>query len=122
TGELRELTNLPLPSLDELRTAAKNLTGEILQRPPAFSALKIAGRRAYDLARKGQIVELEPRPVTIHESKIVEYEYPRLVLDVCCSSGTYIRSLGRDLAESVGSGAVMSALVRTAIGNFRVEE
>ncbi len=87
-----------------------------------FSALKVGGRPAYKFARKGQAVELAPRPVTIHRLELIDCEYPRLVVDVDCSSGTYIRSLGRDLAESLGTGAVMSALVRTAIGNFRVAE
>jgi tRNA pseudouridine55 synthase len=122
TGEVTDLIEPPVPSFDELQTAVRNLTGEILQRPPAFSALKVAGRRAYDLARKGQAVELAPRPVTIHQLNIVVFDYPRLLVDVSCSSGTYIRSLGRDLAEALGTGAVMSALERTAIGNFRVSD
>ena len=87
-------------------------------RPPAYSALKVGGRRAYDLARAGQPVELAPRPVTIHSLAVTRYEYPELVLDVRCGSGTYIRSLGRDLARALSTGAVMSALIRTEIGPF----
>lgn len=121
-GEVTELVSPPQPSLDEIAAAAEKLTGEILQRPPAYSALKVAGRRAYDLARAGREVELRPRPITIHRLAVVRYEYPKLVLEIECGSGTYVRSLGRDLAESLGTSAVMSALVRTAIGDFRLEE
>jgi tRNA pseudouridine55 synthase len=121
-GEIVELENPPVPTRIELEAAAGKFVGEILQRPPVFSALKVGGRRAYDLARKGQTVELEPRPVAIYWLEVVEYEYPRLVLEIECSGGTYVRSLGRDVAESLGTGAVMSGLVRTAIGGFRVEE
>lgn len=117
-GDVRELENPPQPSLDQLQAAAASLRGEILQRPPAFSALKVQGQRAYDLARAGRDVQLEPRPVTIHRLEIARYDYPELVLEIECSSGTYVRSLGRDLAEKLGTAAVMSALVRWAIGNF----
>ncbi|HJT32749.1 MAG TPA: tRNA pseudouridine(55) synthase TruB [Pirellulales bacterium] len=121
-GEVRTLADAPTPSVTQLREAAARLTGEIEQRPPAFSALKVQGRRAYDLARAGLSVELAPRPVTIHRLDVLRYEYPEVVLDVECSSGTYIRSLGRDLAAAVGTAAVMSALVRTAIGSFRLDD
>src|SRR5262245_10022337 len=121
-GELYELTGPPIPARAEIEQAAAKFVGEILQRPPVFSALKVSGRRAYELARKGRTVELQPRKVTIHRLELVDYAYPRLALDIECSSGTYVRSLGRDLAESLGTGAVMSALVRIAIGNFRLEE
>lgn len=117
-GPVTELVDPPIPSRDELAAAAASLVGTIAQRPPQYSALKVGGRRAYDAARRGEALDLAPRPVTIHELSIVEYDYPRLVLDVGCGSGTYIRSLGRDLAANVGTAAVMSALVRTAIGPF----
>ena len=121
-GDVRIVDDAPTPSSAEVREAAARLTGEIEQRPPAFSALKVQGRRAYDLARVGRPVTLAARPVVIHRLDVVRYEYPELVLDVECSSGTYIRSLGRDLAVALGTAAVMSALVRTAIGSFRLEE
>ena len=117
-----ELVDPPIPSLAELERAAGALVGEIQQRPPAFSAVKVAGRRAYQLARAGRTVELSARPVNVYELRIAEYDYPRVVLDIRCGSGTYVRSLGRDLAESLGTAAVMSALVRTAIGPFRLED
>jgi len=121
-GEVVELPDAPVPALDEIASAAKRFVGRIQQRPPAFSALKVGGRRAYKLARKGQAVELEPRPVTVHRLEVERYEYPRLTLAVECGSGTYIRSLGRDLAESLGTAAVMSELVRSAIGPFVLED
>jgi tRNA pseudouridine55 synthase len=121
-GEITELENPPIPSRLEVETAAATFVGEIQQRPPAFSALKVAGQRAYKLARKGHAVELAPRPITIHWLQVMEYEYPQLTLELQCSSGTYVRSLGRDLAESLGSAAVMSKLKRTAIGKFRAED
>jgi len=117
-----ELPNPPIPSREALERAAAEFVGEIQQRPPAFSALKVAGKRAYDLARAGRPVELAARPVTVYELNVAQYEYPRLVLEIRCGSGTYVRSLGRDLAESLGTAAVMADLVRTAIGPFRVED
>jgi tRNA pseudouridine55 synthase len=117
-GEITLLPTAAPPSLEQIQQAAAALTGTIEQRPPAYSALKIAGRRAYALARAGQSVELAPRQIEIHRIEILRYEYPELQLDVQCGGGTYIRSLGRDLAELSGTAAVMSALVRTAIGRF----
>jgi len=121
-GEVTELDNPPLPSRQEIETVVRAFVGRIEQRPPAFSALKVGGRRAYKLARRGEAVELKSRPVTIHRIEVARYEYPALTLHVECGSGTYIRSLGRDVAASLGTAAVMSELSRTAIGRFRLEE
>ncbi len=121
-GQVVELDHPPLPSEDQIGAAAAALVGTIQQRPPAYSALRVQGQRAYQLARKGTPPQLEPRPVDIHQLDLIDYHYPRLTLRVCCGSGTYVRSLGRDLAESLGTAAVMSSLVRTAIGNFHVEQ
>lgn len=109
------------PSIDEIHTAARQWTGTVMQRPPEFSAVKVQGKRAYDLARRGKEVELEPRPILIESIDILSYDYPRLDVRIRCGSGTYIRSLGRDLAESVGTQAVMSYLRRTAVGVFQIE-
>ncbi len=117
-GPVVELADGVIPSRDALAAAAVELTGAILQRPPAYSALKVAGQRAYTLARRGDAVALEPRPVTIHRLEITHYEYPELRLAIECSAGTYVRTLGRDLARRAGTLAVMSALVRTAVGVF----
>ena len=121
-GEVTELDRPPLPSADQIDSAAKALTGRIRQRPPAFSALKVKGRRAYELARQGRPVKLAPRYVVVHRVDVAAYRYPELQLNIECGAGTYVRSLGRDLAESLGTAAVMSQLVRKAIGSFRVEE
>lgn len=121
-GEVTPLVDAPRPTREQLERAVVELTGEIQQRPPAFSALKVQGQRAYARARAGQTVELAPRAVHVYRLEVVAYEYPELRLDVECSAGTYVRSLGRDLAERVGSGAVMSALQRTVIGRFAIDQ
>jgi tRNA pseudouridine55 synthase len=121
-GVVTMLGDPPVPTRAQLANAAAGFSGEIQQRPPAYSALKIEGRRAYARARAGETVELAARPVHIHRLEILAYDYPELHLEIDCGSGTYVRSLGRDLAERVGTGAVMSSLTRTAIGRFRVEQ
>jgi tRNA pseudouridine55 synthase len=121
-GVVVPLANARQPSGAELERAMAALTGEIEQRPPAYSALKISGQRAYALARAGEAVDLESRKVIIYRAEMMRYDYPELCINIECGSGTYIRSFGRDLAESVGTAAVMSALERTAIGRFTLEE
>jgi len=120
-GPVSLLADPPIPAADQIEAAARNFVGRLLQRPPAFSALKVAGQRAYDLARRGEAVELKPRPVEVYSLTVASYEYPELVLEIECGGGTYVRSLGRDLADSLGSAAVMSALVRTAIGPWTLD-
>ena len=93
-------------------------SGEIQQVPPIYSALKIGGRKAYELARRGKEVEMQPRPVTIHAYQIINYDAPKLTLSITCSKGTYIRSIAHDLGIALGSRAHLSALERTQIGNF----
>ena len=121
-GDVKEVAHATPPTREQIEAALPHFTGEIAQRPPAYSALKVGGKRAYDLARKGKPVELAPRLVTIHQLLLGRYEYPRLDLEIRCSSGTYIRALGRDLAEHLGTGAVMSVLVRSSIGPFTLAE
>ncbi len=116
--EVRALASPPIPSLAEIELKLPDFLGKIQQRPPAYSALKVDGKRAYQLAREGQDVQLTPRPVEIYELDVLDYNYPELQINIRCGSGTYVRSLGRDLADSLGTAAVMSALVRTAIGDF----
>jgi tRNA pseudouridine55 synthase len=120
-GPVTLLVDPPIPSRAQIEDAAGRFVGSLLQRPPVFSALKIAGQRAYDLARRGKTVELTPRPIEVHRLKVVRYDYPELVLEIACGSGTYVRSLGRDLAASLGTAAVMSSLARTAIGPWLIE-
>jgi tRNA pseudouridine55 synthase len=121
-GEVVEVAGAAIPTLEQLRLVLPEFVGEIQQRPPAFSALKVKGQRAYQLARRGKAPQLSPRSITIHALEALRYEYPALELDIQCGSGTYVRALGRDLAERLGTGAVMSALVRTAIGHFEVAD
>jgi tRNA pseudouridine55 synthase len=92
-------------------------TGEQLQRPPAYSAVKLGGRRAYDLARAGEAVELEPRPVTVYRAELLWHEGERAAFEIECSAGTYVRSLVTDLGD-----AYCEELERTAIGPFRLED
>jgi len=121
-GMVTELPEAPIPLRTAIEEAAAAMVGTTQQRPPAYSALKVAGRRAYKLARRGEQPELKPRPITIHTLEVIDYDYPRLTLDIRCGSGTYVRSLGRDLAEKLGSGAVMSELTRTEIGDFHLAD
>ncbi len=109
------------PSLRELELALGRLTGAIMQVPPVWSALKVSGRRAYALARDGEVPELKARPVQIHEIRLERYDFPLVELTIRCGSGTYIRSIARDLGEMLGCGGLMHSLVRTCIGCFDIE-
>lgn len=121
-GEVELLVDAPVPSRGEVDAALPKFVGDIQQRPPAHSAIMVGGRRAYDLARSGEEFELAARTVSIYRLEVMRYEYPELEMAIECGSGTYVRSLGRDLAAALGTAGVMSALVRTAIGQFRVED
>ncbi|HET7716383.1 MAG TPA: tRNA pseudouridine(55) synthase TruB [Bauldia sp.] len=107
------------PSREAIEAALPAFTGEIMQRPPAFSAIKIGGERAYDLAREGETVELAERPVSIHRLRLLETTDPdHAVLEAECGKGTYVRSLARDLAHKLGTRGHVSALRRLAVGPF----
>jgi tRNA pseudouridine55 synthase len=113
----------PAPSRSSVEAALAGFRGPIEQRPPAYSAIKVAGRRAYALARAGETVELAARAVTIHAIEILAWDEstpgePVAIVDVECSAGTYVRSLARDLGEAVGNAAYLGALTRTASGPF----
>ena len=100
----------------------ETFTGEIEQIPPMYSAKKIDGKRAYNLARKGKSVELQPSNVTVYSMEILSFQLPEIKLLINCSKGTYIRSLARDLGESLSSGAHLTALRRLKIGDFDVKD
>ncbi|MCH2596645.1 MAG: tRNA pseudouridine(55) synthase TruB [Pirellulales bacterium] len=126
-SEDTETETTPVPSAPEptrlnLESQLPNFLGTIMQRPPAYSALKLQGQRSYALARQGLEIKLKSRPIKIYSLEITKYAYPELQLSIRCGSGTYVRSLGRDLAESLGTGAVMSALTRTAIGSYCIAD
>ena len=100
----------------------KQFIGDISQRPPLFSACKVDGKRAYDLARKGSDMELEPKQIRIDNIELLEYELPKIRIRVTCGKGTYIRSLARDIGEALQSGAYLTALTRTRVGEYRIED
>ena len=116
------VANAPQPTDADITAALPHFIGDIDQVPPLHSAVKVRGRPAYQRARAGQDLTLKARPITIDRMDLVDYAYPRLQLEIVCSSGTYVRSLGRDLAHHLGTQAVMTQLQRTAIGSFHVSE
>ena len=116
--ETREVT----ASIKEVYEAIQSFKGEYAQVPPMYSALKVNGKKLYELAREGKTVERKARNVQIHEIKIHEIVLPRISMTVNCSKGTYIRTLCHDIGQKVGCGGCMEQLLRTQVGMFRVEE
>jgi len=108
------------PTREELHIAMARFEGDILQTPPIFSAIKINGKRAYDLARQGKAPVMEPRPVHIDRIILTDYDYPFVHFTAHVSSGTYIRSLVEDIGKQVGCGAYMTELRRTRVGRFQL--
>ena len=106
------------PTAEQVRAALPVFVGEILQTPPIYSAIKVDGERAYDLAREGVDVELKPRPVIIHRAELMEATADAVTLEIDCGKGTYVRALVRDLAETLGACGHVSALRRTRVGRF----
>lgn len=121
-GEVIPLPNAHVPMREQLQAQTERWIGCVQQIPPKFSAINVAGRRAYELARKGRDFELPARAINIYAIEIIAYDYPSLTLRIDCGSGTYIRSLGSDILRGVGSDAVMSGLVRTRVGPFTLED
>ncbi len=127
TGQITQLPNHPNNKpLDfkNLQTVLKKFTGPQLQTPPAYSAKKINGRRAYQLARQGRHVELKPKLIHIHRLTLKNF-YPdkeQLKIEVDCGSGTYLRSLAHDIGQALGCGAYLTRLIRTRIGPFRLSQ
>lgn len=107
---------------EQIRETVKVFIGEIMQVPPAHSAIKIGGKRVYELARQGKEVKLEPRKITIKEFEIVSVNLPVVQFRVVCSTGTYIRSLANDFGAVLGCGAYLSSLCRTRIGTFLIKD
>ena len=121
-GEIRKTDFGVIPDVDAVSRVLESFTGEILQRVPAYSAVKINGRRAYDLARKRIKVEMPVRKVKVYELSLVSYEWPMLKIACKVSSGTYIRALGEDIGEALGVGGYLTELRRTEIGEYSVED
>lgn len=107
---------------EEFETVLKTFEGEIEQTPPPYSAVKVQGRKAYDMARHGEEVDLAPRKIQVHHLEVLEWAPPEVVVDVHCSSGTYVRSLANDLGEKLGCGAYLVGLRRTKSGRFSLRD
>lgn len=120
-GEITEVSSQK-PAKKELEKTILSFVGQIEQIPPAFSAIKVNGKRAYKLAREGKEIRLEARPVTIYKIENLMYGYPKVTFTAEVSSGTYIRSLTRDIGKKLGTGAYMSNLRRTEVGKFTISD
>lgn len=120
-GELTPVSG-KIPSVATVQAALGMFTGPITQTPPAYSAIKVNGQRAYKLARKGHDVDIPSRQVAIHWLELVDYTYPELKIRTHVSSGTYIRSLAQDIGRQLGTGGYCSRLRRTTIGQFRIAD
>ena len=121
-SEPRNFKDLTVISEELIANATKQFIGEIMQVPPAHSAIKIGGKRVYELARQGKEVVIEPRKITIMQFEIEKIEMPVVHFRVICSTGTYIRSLAHDFGAALGCGAYLSGLCRTRIGAYKLED
>lgn len=107
---------------EEFEQALQSFVGEFEQKPPAYSAIKVKGEKAYEMARRGEDVELKPRLIQVHELELLDWDPPEAVIDIQCSSGTYVRSLAHDLGEKLGCGATLTGLRRTKNGRFGLRD
>ncbi len=121
-GEITDFQATSQPTLTEIEAAFAKFRGEITQTPPAYSAIKIDGQRAYDLARAGKEVVIEPRKVTINRLEITNYIYPEVQYVADVSSGTYIRTLSEDIAKTLGTNAYTTTLRRTSVSTYLVKD
>lgn len=121
-GEIQKSYSGEAPDFEEVKKVVQSFVGEIWQKVPAFSAVKVEGRRAYEMARKGLPVETPTRKVNIYNIEILEYRWPVLKIRTEVSSGTYIRTLGEDIGKKLGTGAYLTALRRTRIDKYTVDE
>lgn len=120
-GELTAVSDRR-PAESEVQAALAPFRGDITQTPPSYSAIKIGGVRAYKLARAGKTVEMPTRQVTVHELELLEYQYPEVRIATHVSSGTYIRTLAEDIGSTLGTGAYLTALRRTSVGKWGIDE
>ncbi|HEY4496753.1 MAG TPA: tRNA pseudouridine(55) synthase TruB [Candidatus Paceibacterota bacterium] len=121
-GIKQQLTIDRKPTIDEIENSIQGFVGKIEQIPPIYSAIKIQGKEAYKLARKGEFPEMEKRSVEIKEIKLLNYEWPILEIKAVTGPGTYIRSLARDIGESLGVGGYLANLKRTRVGKFTIDK
>lgn len=120
-GEITDQHVEAIPTFEEVKTVVSKFVGKITQTVPVFSAVKINGQRAYQLARRGEEVSMPTREVEIYTIEILSYNYPELVIRTHVSSGTYIRTLGEDIGKALGVGAYLTALRRTQVGDYQIE-
>ena len=127
-GEKRIFNNVgtdrnlsPHPDESSVKNVLLKFIGEIMQTPPVYSAIKLKGKKAYELARAGKVVEMKPRTVWIKSIELLKYEWPFLEIRVTCGPGVYIRALARDIGEKLGVGGYMAGLERTRVGEFKIE-
>ncbi|PLY13613.1 MAG: tRNA pseudouridine(55) synthase TruB [Sedimenticola sp.] len=121
-GDILETRSVDGISQADVEAVLKRFVGDILQIPPMYSALKHQGKRLYELARDGVEVERKPRPVTIHEIKLLSFDLPEFELEVSCTKGTYVRTLAEDIGAALGCGAHVSALRRSGVGAYSAEQ
>lgn len=121
-GEIMQHEDVSPPDEVQIREVLKGFVGQITQRPPAYSAIKIGGQRAYKLAREGKVVEVPERVVTVYSLELLEYSYPSLRIRAHVSSGTYIRTLAEDIGKQLQTGAYCRELRRTRVGEHDVEQ
>lgn len=122
TGNIIERKEVPTFSKEEIENIFKKFIGDIKQIPPMYSAIKIHGEELYKMARRGEIIERKPRDVTIKENNLLSLEKDKILFEVTCSKGTYIRSLASDIGEVLGCYATLSMLVRTRVGKFHLKD
>ena len=121
-GEKTHIAVTTPPTREAIDAACRKFTGEaVMQTPPAYSAIKIDGQRAYDMARRGEEVKLAARPVRIDRIDVLDYAWPSLTIEVECGKGTYIRSLARDIGTTLGTGGCLTSLRRTRVGQWKIE-
>ena len=119
---VKKFENFREPTLVEVKKKLGEMIGKQMQIPPVYSAIKLSGKKAYELARKGKTVDLKPRIVEIEKIEVTHYQFPIIKMKCVVSSGTYIRAIARDLGEKLGSGAYLKNLRRTKIGEFDVKD
>ena len=121
TGDVQSIADSPTVSQEEMVRTLDQFVGTIQQTPPMYSAIKVNGQRAYKAARKGVALEISARPIEVHSIRLLKFDFPEFTIAIDCGKGTYVRTLGRDIAKSLGSDCVMTALQRTAVGRFTNE-
>ncbi len=121
-GPITEFNTSIIPKREEIENVLSNFQGEIMQTPPVYSSIKIKGRPAHRRIRKGQEVKLEPRKVIVEKIEVVSYEYPYVELKIECGTGVYIRSIAKDLGEKLETGAYLTKLLRTRVGEFKLQD